>query len=166
MIAWFQAFRHVRAEFGQEQRPGHAGRRPQPQSLWAGVRRQDLLIDALGGVLLWRVSLCTDGILEFRTTGLPVCCKQKTAGAKCSQRDGAGDSSRSRVMSGRMCGTDGESVAQALGSRLCTFMPSDPALYTHHILNPSAGAERAAGRRAAHRPVRGGMHFLWCCPKH
>ena len=56
-----QAFRHVRAEFGQEQRPGHAGRRPQPQPLWAGVRRQDLLIDALGGVLLWRVSLCING---------------------------------------------------------------------------------------------------------
>ena len=62
LIAWFQAFRHVRAEFQQEQRPGHAGRRSQPQPLWAGVRRQDLLIDALGGVLLWRVSLCTDGI--------------------------------------------------------------------------------------------------------
>lgn len=59
-----------------------------------------------------------------------MCCEHKTSGAKCSQRDGAGDSSRSRVMSGRKCGTDMASMAQALGGRLCTFMSSDPALYS------------------------------------
>jgi hypothetical protein len=50
-----QAFRHVRTGLEQQQQQGRGARRQQPQPLWAAVRRQDLLVDAVGGVLLWRV---------------------------------------------------------------------------------------------------------------
>lgn len=39
---------------GFEQQAGR-GRRQQQQPLWGCVRRQDLLVDAVGGLLLWRV---------------------------------------------------------------------------------------------------------------